>query len=483
LPPESRIVYDGDHVSTNDLATLRGDLVDIISGTFFLFVGLMAFSVAAIRRQTGTRILVWLGLLSAMFGANFLLQTDSIAAAFPPAFGGVRSFLITAIAYLTLVAGALVFRELTLGGLRRLFDLWLIAAIVIAVAGIGWFLISGSGGTFVVYNQLLAAAGLAIMVVSLSVPQLSKRYLILSRHRVLTVGTLIFGAEALYSNIARPLNYSVPNLVTALGFTVLLLSFGYVALEMTVTNERRLLSIDKELEIARQLQFSILPANVPEVPSLRIAASYLPMTAVAGDFYQFVRIDQHRVGFLVADVSGHGVPAALIASMIKVAMHSADGYAQDPSEVLRCLGNTLSGELRGQFVSAAYLWIDSETRTARYSAAGHPPLLHWRAADGTLTRIESNGLLFGVPLNSDYPACNIGLASGDRLLLYTDGFTEPENAAGESFGDRRLEQVLRENQSQPAPELAERLLAQLCAWQPAGLTQQDDITLIVIDVV
>ncbi len=467
----------------NELATLRGELADIISGTFFLFTGLMAFCVAAIRRRGGVRILIWLGILSAMFGFNLLVQLPPVTAALPHSFAGVQAFLITAIAYLTLVAGALAFREITLGGLRRLFEVWLIGAIAIAVAGIGWFLVSGSGDTFIVYNQLLAAAGLIVMMVALSVPRLSKRYLVLSRHRVLTVGTLIFVAEALYANIANPLNYPVPNLVISLGFAVLLLSFGYVALEMTVSNERRLLSIDKELEIARQLQFSILPAGVPEVPNLRIAASYLPMTAVAGDFYQFVPIDEHRIGFLVADVSGHGVPAALIASMIKVAMHSVDGCAaHDPAEVLRRLRNTLSSELRGQFVSAAYLWIDSETRTARYSAAGHPPLLCWRAAEGALTRIESNGLLFGVPVNGDYPACSIALASGDRLFLYTDGFTEPENAVGESFGDRKLEQLVRDNQSCSAPQLSELLLAELRAWQPAGLTQQDDITLIVIDV-
>ena len=467
----------------DQLAALRGELADIACGTFFLFIALMAFSVAAMRRRSGVRILVWLGLLSAMFGVNLLVQSPSIEVALPRVFEGVRPFLITAISYLTLVAGALVFRELALGGLRRLFDLWLIGAIAIAVAGIGSFLISGSGRTFIVYNQLLAAAGLTIMIIALSVPKLSKRYLVLSRHHMLTSGMLIFGAEALYANVALPLNHPVPNLVISLGFAVLLLSFGYTAVEMIISNERRLLSIDKELEIARQLQFSILPAGTPDVSGLRIAASYLPMTAVAGDFYQFVRIDEHRVGFLIADVSGHGVPAALIASMIKVAMHSADGCAHDPGEVLRCLGNALGSELRGQFVSAAYLWIDGETRTARYSAAGHPPLLHWSAADGALTHIESNGLLFGVPLNGDYPACNVALASGDRLLLYTDGFTEPENAAGEAFGDCKLEQVVRDNQSRPAPELAERLLAELRAWQPARRMQQDDITLIVIDVV
>jgi serine phosphatase RsbU (regulator of sigma subunit) len=100
-----------------------------------------------------------------------------------------------------------------------------------------------------------------------------------------------------------------------------------------------------------------------------------------------------------------------------------------------------------------------------------------------LTRIESNGILFGVMPDSDYPVCSIPFAPGDRFLLYTDGVTEPENAAGEAFGDRRLEQIVRDSQSRTASELSERLLEEVRAWQPASLTQQDDITLIVIDVV
>jgi hypothetical protein len=131
----------------NEVAALRGELADIISGTFFLFTGLMAFCIAAIRRRGGVRILIWLGILSAMFGFNLLLHLRSVTATLPHSFAGVQAFLITALAYLTLVAGALAFRELTLGGLRRLFEAWLIGAVAIAVAGIGWFLVSGSGDT------------------------------------------------------------------------------------------------------------------------------------------------------------------------------------------------------------------------------------------------------------------------------------------------------------------------------------------------
>jgi len=261
---------------------------------------------------------------------------------------------------------------------------------------------------------------------------------------------------------------------------VFLLSLGYVGLQMVFANERRLLSIDKELEVARQLQFSILPSAVPEIQHLRIAVSYRPMTAVAGDFYDFVAANAKSIGFLVADVTGHGVPAALIASMIKVATQPVETCAHDPRAVLRGLNRILFKQLHEQYVSAAYLWIDTEHGKALYSAAGHPPLLRWK--EGRLERIESNGLLFGVIPDPEYPVRELAIRTGERLLLYTDGLIEPQNAKGESFGDEKLEEVIRSNQSRPPAELLEQMLSEIGAWQPSSLPQQDDITLVVIDV-
>lgn len=285
-----------------------------------------------------------------------------------------------------------------------------------------------------------------------------------------------------YTNLSTVLHYRTLPMVAALGFGALLFSLGYVALEILFTNERRLLSIETELETARQIQSSILPASVPELANLRIAASYHPMTAAAGDFYQFVRSDNNHLGMLVADVSGHGIPAALISSMIKVAMQSVAGFAPDPAKVLGGLNHILSTELRGQLTSAAYLWIDTENHSARYSAAGHPPLLYWRDACGELQHIESNGLLFGVAQDCEYPVCSLTVESRDRFLIYTEGLIEPENARGESFGDQQLEQVVRNNRSHPASELMQQLLSELRKWQPASTSQQDDITLIVVDI-
>jgi phosphoserine phosphatase RsbU/P len=332
------------------------------------------------------------------------------------------------------------------------------------------------------YNHLLAVLAMLVLLPVVLVPRLSK-FLVIPNHRVLTVATLIFASEVLYTNLASVLQYRVLPVVASLGFGALLFSLGYVALEIISTNERRLLSIEAELETARQIQSSILPATVPEMENLRIAASYHPMTAVAGDFYQFIPIDKNHLGILVADVSGHGVPAALISSMIKVAMQSVAAHAHDPAQVLGGLNRILSSEARGQFASAAYLWIDTEHRHALYSAAGHPPLLCWRNACGEMERIESNGLLFGIKPDSEFPVCSVRVEPLDRLLLYTDGVTEPENAAGEAFGDRQLEQVVHKDRLLPAAELSRGLLSELRQWQPAAMSQQDDITLIVVDVV
>jgi len=461
---------------------LRGELTDIVSGTFFVLLGLIAFSTAAIRRWEGVRILVWLGMWSGMFGVNELARSQAFAAALPDSLRSAIPLLIVLISYLLVVVGTLSFLDLSLGKLRTVLRVLIAADLLVAVAGISRFLASGVEDSFLVPNNLLAVITVTILVAVAATPKLSRQYMVVSGHRVLTVGTAVFAGQALYANLANVMHWNNPAFVSSLGFAVLLGSFGYTAVTMIVSNESRLLAIDKELEIARQLQFSILPGSAPEIPGLRIAATYEPMTAVAGDFYEFIKVDDRHIGFFVADVSGHGVPAALIASMIKVAVQSVNNCAGDPAEVLGRLGNILSNHLCGQLVSAAYLWIDTAACTARYSAAGHPPLLHWRAADATFTRVESNGLLFGVMPGCSYPVCDIPLADEDRFLLYTDGVTEPENAGGEPFGDRKLEQIVRDNRSQNAQELSARILAEVREWQSAALAQ-DDITLLAIDVV
>jgi len=463
------------------LEMLRGQVTDIALGTIFLSIGATACAIAAIRWRGGVRILVWWGIFSGMFGLQTLVQTPAVVAALPHPLKSAAPYVSTAVMYLLLVSALLAWRELSVGKLRLLINLEVFAGLAIALVGIGTFILGGPANRWMFYNNLLAVVSMLVLLAVVLVPKFSK-FVVILNHRLLTAATLIVALEVLYTNLSSVLGYRVVPWVASLGFGALLFSLGYVALEIMFTNERRLLSIETELETARQIQSSILPASVPELANLRIAASYYPMTAVAGDFYQLVQSDKNHLGILVADVSGHGIPAALISSMIKVAMQTVAVHADDPAQVLAGLNRILCSEAHGQFASAAYVWIDVENRNALYSAAGHPPLLCWRNTRGEMLRIESNGLLFGVEPDAAYPVCSVAVEAADRFLLYTDGVTETENAAGEAFGDLQLERVVRDHRLQPASELSSQVLAELQRWRPAAVSQQDDVTLIVVDI-
>jgi phosphoserine phosphatase RsbU/P len=468
--------------SNQVVATLRSDIIEICTGTSFVVFGLVGLAVAALRRRSGVSAIVWVGIWSAMYGVLSLVGAALFISALPHGLQLAAPYVRVLVNYLMLVVATIAWLQISRGRYRLLLKVIVYAALFVALLGFAFFVFTGEPDKLSLWNNLLAACSLVLLLTTITVPSLSRKYLVLPQRGVLAVGSLLFALEALFGNLSRPLGFHAGRIWDSLGFAVLLFSFAYVALQIVFSGERRLQSIEAELAIARQLQFSILPTSTPDVRNLRIAAVYEPMTEVAGDFYEYLPVDDQRAGFLIADVSGHGVPAALIASMIKMAVQSVASAADDPSELLRRLREVLSAQLLGQYVSVAYLWIDTSSRTARYSAAGHPPLLVWRAAQDQLDRVESNGLLLGVPIESVFPTVEIPFASGDRFLLYTDGLTEPENSAGEAFGDRSIERILRENPSRPAAELSLLLLSTVRAWQPTSTPQQDDISFLVVDV-
>ena len=455
---------------------------EIIFGTIFVMIGLTATGIAVIRRGKNIRILVGLALWSGMYGVRLLILSPAVSMNLSQWFHFYIPYVDVAISYLTLVFALLAWLDLTRGKLYLYIRAMIFVALAIAVAGIGWFIIRKSADTFILYNSLSAAATLLILVVVVTVRKLSDKLLVLPNRGVLAAGTLLFAGEALYSNLSNFFGYRTWPITGWLGFAVLLFSLAYVAAKMIFASERRLIAIENELETARHIQSSILPNTVPELDNLSIIAAYHPMAAVAGDFYDFIPIDSKHAGFLIADVSGHGVPAALIASMVKIAMQSVVDSAHDPGEVMQRLSSILANQVQGQFVTAAYLYIDSATCQARYSAAGHPPLLYWDSAAQRPESIESNGLFFGYVKKKDYPVREISFKSGDRFLLYTDGLTEPENSDGEPFGDHRLLEVIHSHENTPAEKLNAILLEELRLWQPASVSQQDDLTWIIIDI-
>jgi len=251
-----------------------------------------------------------------------------------------------------------------------------------------------------------------------------------------------------------------------------------LAARQTLERDQQLGEIQKELEVARRIQLSILPAEFPVSRNFRVAARYVPMTSVAGDFYDFLVGSDTQAGLLIADVSGHGVPAALIASMVKLAATSQRSHADDPAQLLTGMNAALCGNTQNQFVTAAYVHLDSEAGELRYSAAGHPPMLLLR--NGKASGIEENGLMLAAFDFAAYTNAAQPLRPGDRLLLYTDGIVEAANAAGDFFGTDALMAEMQKTARLSPCEAADSIVASIRRW---SATQDDDWTVLVCDYV
>jgi sigma-B regulation protein RsbU (phosphoserine phosphatase) len=234
--------------------------------------------------------------------------------------------------------------------------------------------------------------------------------------------------------------------------------------------------IQIELELARSIQLSLLPGTCPSTETFRIAARYVPMKSVAGDFYDVIAAGVGHVGLLIADVSGHGVPAALIASMVKMAAISQRDNAAHPAQLLSGMNRALCGNTQGQYVTAAYVFVDGEKRELRYAAAGHPSMLHLR--NGIVTEIAENGLLMAAVDGIAYTEVAVPLEAGDRLLLYTDGMVEARNGAGKIFSEAALIEAFAETGKLGPDEAADSIVGKVKGWAPS---QDDDLTLLVCD--
>jgi sigma-B regulation protein RsbU (phosphoserine phosphatase) len=246
---------------------------------------------------------------------------------------------------------------------------------------------------------------------------------------------------------------------------------------------KQLLDINAEFEMARQIQLSILPHALPNLEGLEIAARYLPMTSVAGDFYDFIAIDDKHLGILIADVSGHGLPSALIASMLQVALTAQGANASEPAKVLSGLNHALCGKFTYNFVTAAYVYLDLKDNFMRYAGAGHPPLLLCRSSSGKAAKVLENGLVLGMFPGATYETLELPLEPGDRIVLCTDGIPEAPNRVQEQYGTDRLMRFMENNTSLRADQFADTFLHELSLWseQSSEQGQQDDITLLVID--
>ncbi|MBX7057002.1 MAG: SpoIIE family protein phosphatase [Leptospirales bacterium] len=253
-------------------------------------------------------------------------------------------------------------------------------------------------------------------------------------------------------------------------------------LKRAAASQSHLAMLQGELAVAHQIQQSLLPRALPPTPGLRIAARYQPMTGLAGDFYDFCPTDDGGIGCIVADVSGHGVPAALVVSMLKVTLWFFQQEFGAPDALLYNMNQALLRNTGSEFVTAAFAWIDRTRSKLLLSNAAHPPVYLLRAADGELLRLKPAGALLAVFPEIDLQLAQVDLAPGDRIVLYTDGVTEAINSGDEMFGEERLEQLLRQSLALDAEQFAAQLFDTVLNWTGDTVHLADDFSFVVIDV-
>jgi serine phosphatase RsbU (regulator of sigma subunit) len=237
-------------------------------------------------------------------------------------------------------------------------------------------------------------------------------------------------------------------------------------------------ALDREFKSVADVQVSLLPTTLPKLPGFRCATHYRPALRAGGDYYDFFPLPEGQFGVLVADVSGHGAPAAVVMAMTHVIVHLA-GRKSPVQEVLQYLNAALSRHiLSDQFVTCCYGILNPAARTFVYASAGHPmPLLE---TPGTPARICSAdcGFPLGITPDSEYAPATLSLAPQSALLLYTDGITEAQGPTGEMFGEERLAAVLADAARGPDAVRAAVLEALDAHRGPVDLA--DDITLVVL---
>jgi sigma-B regulation protein RsbU (phosphoserine phosphatase) len=466
--------------SSPDLsAAWRWTVYGVGVGAILLTIGLFAIGIFLFRKRATDRTLLYFGIFVVIYAVRIFLRDSALTSLFamPPAFA---YHVIRAITFTLGLPPLLLFLEVVQARWRRVI-LWALGVqIVFTCFALPLDFFGIAHRAIDITNSLLLLASWILLIVFLFFFRPLGR---LSRElRIVGVGFVVFSLFVLHANLVG-LGLIRGSDVEPVGFLFFVCTLGYFVAHRIFAREESLFAIQKELEIAEQIQSSILPRDVPRHGGIEIAARYLPMSAVAGDFYDFLPLEDNQLGVLIADVTGHGVPAALIASMLKVAFAGQTAHAQDPARVLTGLNQALCGKFEDHFVTAAYLFFDLDRRLVRYAGAGHPPLLSFSASSGEARAIEQNGLFLGMFPEAVYSSIEIPLRTGDRYLLYTDGLPESKNSTDEEFGIMRCKSFLKSHLHLGSAAFADELLLGIARWsaRDSGTLQEDDMTLVVLD--
>ena len=237
--------------------------------------------------------------------------------------------------------------------------------------------------------------------------------------------------------------------------------------------------IERELQVARTIQQASLPREVPQLEGWRITPIYQPAREVGGDFYDFLELDDGRLGIVVGDATGHGVPAALVMASARSMLRAVAQGSNSPGDALRRVNDPLATEIPpNMFVTCFYAILEPKSGTLSYANAGHDLPYLWHA--GAAQELRARGMPLGLMPGMHYEQKEIVLQKGESALLYTDGLVEAHNPQREMFGFPRLQTLVSEHAEEEERSLEEALFEELYSFVGEGWEQEDDITLLTL---
>jgi sigma-B regulation protein RsbU (phosphoserine phosphatase) len=248
-------------------------------------------------------------------------------------------------------------------------------------------------------------------------------------------------------------------------------------------SEDELRQLESELELSQIVQRALLPQRVPPLAGYDIAAFSRPAQIVTGDYFDFLQFEDGTYGFVVADVSGHGMSAGMLMSSLQTVFHTLSPGTDSPVEVLQRINRLYIHNINfSTFVTAFFGRLDPLTRTLSYASAGHNPPLLYRGSTKETTWFRPTGAAIGLVEDYKLGLEQVDLMAGDILLIYTDGIIEPLNPEGtEQFGYDRLAEILQQSENLPANEITQKIRGALNDFTQ-GAVLVDDITIVICKV-
>jgi sigma-B regulation protein RsbU (phosphoserine phosphatase) len=256
----------------------------------------------------------------------------------------------------------------------------------------------------------------------------------------------------------------------------------YNAIIYSMANEKK--RLDHDLEIARDIQRILLPAEAPTIDGFQISGLNVPARQVSGDYFDYIQVDDERLGVAIADVSGKGVPASLIMAICRSVLRAEAARNPSPADVLRKVNRQLYPDIKeDMFISMAYLILDHERDGVTLARAGHDAPLLYKRQSQTVTPIKSPGMVVGIDSGNVFDRLTVDFAvpleRDDCLVLYTDGVTEALNSDGDEFGIDRMIQTVRASATDGAQTIVKMIIEDVRNFT-GSFPQNDDITLIAI---